>query len=827
MRKFDITGMSCAACSARVEKAVGGLPDVDSCSVNLLTGTMCVEGTVSDENIIKVVTDAGYGIKSQDDKKTKNVNNNSQNAEKTALRLRFFISLALLAVLMYISMGIVMSGAPSPDFLRGNPIAVALCELLLSSAVLVINQKFFISGVRGALRLAPNMDTLVALGSGASFIYSVAMTFVMSSRCVSGDIHAAEHMLHGLYFESAAMILVLITVGKMLEARAKRRTTDAISALINLTPKTATVIRDGVEAVIPVDEMRVGDEFTVRPGESIPADGVVLDGESEADESALTGESMPRDKRVGDKVLSATVNLSGYIRCRATEVGSETAIASVIRLVEDATSSKAPIAKLADRVSGVFVPAVMGISAVALCAWLISGADIGYALSRAISVLVISCPCALGLATPVAITVASGVGARLGILYKSAEAIELTGRARCVAIDKTGTLTEGKPRVTDVVTSEGVSEEELIGIAVSVEQYSEHPLARAVLEYAPEAGRQELSDFRSMTGNGVTARRGDAEIYGVKYAYAQTICQIPEKLHRAYEKFAGEGKTPLVFIKDSEALGIIAVSDTLREESARAVQELRTLGMRVVMLTGDNKLAAEHIGRAVGVDETLAELMPEDKESAIRALGDKGGVIMVGDGINDAPALARADVGVAIGGGTDIAIDSADVVLTGSSLLGVARAVRLGRAALRNIKQNLFWAFIYNAIGIPLAAGAFIGVLGFEMSPMLGALAMSLSSFCVVTNALRLYAFAPKEQKTEKQPKKEKNKMKITMKIEGMMCPHCEARVRSAIEAICGEGSAEVSHKEGTATVSITDRAAIDDVKSAVESAGYPVLSIE
>ncbi|MBQ7386753.1 MAG: cadmium-translocating P-type ATPase [Clostridia bacterium] len=826
MRKFNVTGMSCAACSARVERSVSALDGVSSCSVNLLTGVLSVEGDASDEKIINAVASAGYGVK--ENKKCEIDNKDLQKETKNAVLPRLISSAILLLPLMYVSMGHVMWGAPLPRVLAENPLAIALTQLIISALIMVINQKFFVNGMRGLIKRSPNMDTLVSLGSGASFIYSTAVLFLMSADALAGNAAMAHHRLHELYFESAAMILVLISVGKFLEERAKGKTTDAIAKLISLSPKSATVLRDGVETVIDAADVRVGDIFIVRPGESIPVDGIVLEGESELDESALTGESMPKDKSRGDKVLCATVNGSGFLRCEATAVGEGTTIAGVVRMVEDATATKAPISKIADRVSGIFVPVVMLISLVTLGAWWAVGADFGYSLARAISVLVISCPCALGLATPVAIMVGSGVGARLGILFKSAEAIELSGKAKFIAIDKTGTITEGKPRVVDVVCSEGVSRDELLSVALSVESYSEHPLGRAVCEYASaNTASLAVSDFKSITGKGVEATADGDKIIGASLSYIAESVTVPESISSECTRLSSEGKTPLVFARGERVLGVISVADTLREDSAAAVAALKSLGLRTVMLTGDNSLVAGRIGDEVGVDEVMAELLPADKESAVRALAERGRVIMVGDGINDAPALARADVGMAIGGGTDIAIESADVVLMGKSLADAVRAVKLGRATYRNICQNLFWAFIYNAIGIPLAAGVLV-FAGMEMSPMLGALAMSLSSICVVTNALRLGRFYSRESRKNIEENKERRvkSMNITVKIEGMMCPHCEARVKAAIEAVAGVKSATVSHAEDTARVEIASSDVVASVKSAIEAAGYPVIEI-
>ncbi len=820
MRKFNVTGMSCAACSSRVERSVSELEGVRECSVNLLTGVMSIEGDASDETIIEAVVSAGYSVK--EEKTSKKDNNSLQKTHKNELLSRLIASVMLLLPLMYVSMGHVMWSAPLPSRLAENPIAIALIELIISAIIMVINKRFFINGVRGIIKRAPNMDTLVSLGSGASFIYSIAVLFLMSEDFLAGHAHHAAHRLHELYFESAAMILVLVGIGKFLEERAKGKTTDAIAKLIDLSPKKATVIRDGNEISVDTSDVRVGDIFIVRPGESIPVDGVVLEGESELDESALTGESIPKDKSRGDKVLSATVNGSGALKCEATAVGEGTTIAGVIKMVEDATATKAPISKLADRVSGIFVPAVIVISLITLAVWLTLGAEFGYSLARAISVLVISCPCALGLATPVAIMVGSGVGARLGILFKTAEAIELSGKAKFIAIDKTGTITEGKPRVTEVFCADGVERGELLIAALSVEASSEHPLGRAVCEYASkEVKPLPVTNFKSVTGRGVEAILDGERIYGASLPYIEGKIAVDEKIRSEHLRLSNEGNTVLVFAQGERMLGIIAVADALREGSAEAIRAIRALGLKTVMLTGDNRLVARRIADEAGVDEVRAELLPADKANAVSALRERGPVIMIGDGINDAPALVSADVGMAIGGGTDIAIESADVVLMGKSLGDALRAIKLGRATYRNICQNLFWAFIYNTVGIPLAAGVLVGV-GIEMSPMLGALAMSLSSVCVVTNALRLGRFYRKDK-----IKKEVKKMKVTFYVEGMMCPHCEARVKSAIEAISGEGSATVSHKDGTAAVELSAASDVQKISSAIESAGYKVLKTE
>lgn len=821
MKSYNVTGMSCAACSARVEKAVSQTEGVTSCSVNLLTNSMTVEGSATDEMIIAAVSKAGYGASVKGAEKPKNDNNSSQKDEQKAIIYRLVASVVLLFPLMYLSMGHVMWGWPLPAFFESNPLSIAILQMLISGLVLVINQRFFISGIRAVINRSPNMDTLVALGSGVSYIYSIAMTIMMT-----GAEHP-DHYLHSLYFESAAMILTLITVGKMLEARAKGKTTDAINSLLRLAPRTATVIRDGKEQVIPASEVRVGDIFIVRPGESIPVDGVVTEGHSSVDESALTGESVPVDKQVGDSLLAATTNTSGFMKCRATKVGDDTAIASVIRMVEDASASKAPIAKIADRVSGIFVPVVLLIALITFTAWMIIDGQLGKALSSAISVLVISCPCALGLATPVAIMVGSGVGAKLGILFKSAEALELTGRANIVALDKTGTITKGTPQVVNVIYGRESSKSQLLSIAYAIEKNSEHPLARAVAGYAEGWNENiTLTDFKSLAGSGVYAKLDEEEIYGGSYKFISTFCDI-SAFDKDYEDLTAEGKTPLFFIKDKKPLGLIAVADTLREDSIEAIKDIKDMGLRVVMLTGDNARTAEAIGKSAGVDEIISDLLPDGKESAIRSLGEEGRVIMVGDGINDAPALTRADVGMAIGGGTDIAIESADVVLMRDSISDVATAIRLGRQVLRNIKQNLFWAFCYNLIGIPLAAGLF----RLPFDPMFGAAAMSLSSFCVVTNALRLNGFKSKYNKTNKNSRKdggkENEKMKITMKIQGMMCPHCEGRVRDVLSALPCVELAEVSHKDDVAIITPKGECPHELLIKTVEDAGYKVLSVE
>lgn len=821
MRSFDISGMSCAACSARVEKAVSATEGVVSCSVNLLTNSMTVEGSATDGQIISAVERAGYGASPKNGKKQKNSNTSSQNNDEKRIFTRLIASVALLLPLMYLSMGHVMWGAPLPAGLVESPISIALLQLLISGVILVINQKFFISGIKAVFNLSPNMDTLVSLGSGVSYIYSVATVFMMTSA------ENPHHLLHTLYFESAAMILTLITVGKMLEQKAKGRTTDAINSLIDLSPKTATVVREGKEEKILAENVRVGDIFVVRPGESLPVDGEIIEGSASIDESALTGESVPVDKQVGDFVLAATINKSGFIRCRAAKVGSDTAIASVIRMVEDASATKAPIAKVADKVSGVFVPVVIGIAIITFGIWMLVNGDFSHALSRGISVLVISCPCALGLATPVAIMVGSGVGARLGVLFKNAEALELTGRSKVIALDKTGTITMGEPRVVEVIAAKGITEAELVSVACALESGSEHPLAKAVCSYAE--GRYEkknATEFCALVGSGVRAVIDGAQVCGGSLKFISQICDTSAFV-KDYERLSDEGKTPLFFARDERMLGIIAVADTVREDSAQAISDMKSLGLKVIMMTGDNNRTAEAIGRTAGVDMVMSDLLPDGKEAAIRDLARDSRVIMVGDGINDAPALTRADVGMAIGGGTDIAIESANVVLMRDSLSDVVDAIRLGRSVLRNIYENLFWAFCYNLVGIPLAAGLF----GLELDPMFGAAAMSLSSFCVVMNALRLNTFKSNYNKTKKKhnnkEKKEEKQMKITMKINGMMCPHCEARVRDVLSNLDCVELAEVSHKEGTAVITPKGECSAELLTKTVTDAGYQVVSVE
>ncbi len=832
MQQYTVTGMSCAACSARVEKAVRAVDGVTACSVNLLTHSMGVEGTAEVSAIVAAVEEAGYGASPKGEEKASGASADEEirDTETPALRRRLVASLVFLAVLMYVSMGHTMWGWPLPSFFEANPLAVGLLQLLLAAAVMVINQRFFISGVRGALHGAPNMDTLVALGSGAAFGYSTVVLFQMAQALVRGDASAAAHYSHDLYFESAAMILALITVGKMLEARSKGKTTNALRELMRLAPKTATVVRDGKEVVVPIEQVRCGDVFVVRPGETIPVDGRVLEGHSAVNEAALTGESIPVDKAAGDAVFAATMNQSGFLRCEATRVGEDTTLSQIIRMVSDAAATKAPIAKIADKVSGVFVPIVLLIAVITTVGWLLAEVSVGYALARGISVLVISCPCALGLATPVAIMVGNGVGAKQGILFKTAVSLEQAGKVSVVALDKTGTITAGEPQVTKVVPAEGIGEKELLQLAYSLEQHSEHPLARAVLREAQRQGvaADEVTAFEALPGNGLRARRSGAAIYGGSVKFISEQVTVPPAMLDEAERLAEDGNTPLLFAEGDALVGILAVADTVKPDSPAAVAELRRLGLRVVMLTGDNERTARAVGNRAGVDEVIAGVQPDGKEAVIRELQKQGRVAMVGDGINDAPALTRADIGMAIGAGTDVAIDAADVVLVNSSLSDVAAAIRLSRATLRNIRQNLFWAFAYNTLGIPLAAGAFIPLLGWELEPMFGALAMSLSSFCVVSNALRLnfMRFSPKNTKKTEQIKEEQP-MKKTMKIEGMMCGHCSGRVKTVLEALDGVASAAVSHETGTAEVELS--AAIEDavLKSAVEAQGYTVLSIE
>ena len=856
MEQYTVTGMSCAACSARVEKAVKAVPGVTSCSVSLLTNSMGVEGTASASAIVKAVQEAGYGAS------PKAAAAETSSAELDALadhetprlKKRLIASLVFLAVLMYFSMGHMMWGWPLPHWFDGNLVAMGLVQLLLAGIVMVINQKFFISGFKGLLHRAPNMDTLVALGSSASFLWSTYALFAMTRAQVDGNDALVMHYMMELYFESAAMILTLITVGKMLEARSKGRTTDALKSLMKLAPQTATLLREGTEVTVPIAQVKKGDLFVVRPGENIPVDGLVLEGSCAVNESALTGESIPVDKAAGDKVSAATTNQSGFLKCEATRVGEDTTLAQIIRMVSDAAATKAPIAKIADTVSGFFVPAVISISVLTTLVWLLLGREFGYALARGISVLVISCPCALGLATPVAIMVGNGLGAKNGILFKTAASLEAAGRTQIVALDKTGTITSGEPRVTDILPAEGVSESELLTLAASLEQKSEHPLAKAVLAYAETEtiACPDVTDFAALPGNGLSARLDGMEIYGGNAEFIAAKASVPAELQAEAARLAAEGKTPLFFGGAGRLMGVIAVADTLKEDSPRAIRELQNMGIRVVMLTGDNQRTADAIGRQAGVDEVIAGVLPDGKEAVIRRLQESGKVAMVGDGINDAPALTRADTGIAIGAGTDVAIDAADVVLMNSRLSDVPAAIRLSRATLRNIHENLFWAFIYNIIGIPLAAGVFIP-FGLTLNPMFGAAAMSLSSFCVVSNALRLNLFDLHSTKHDRKPKsaalpaapvqpaaaentaepvsapvvKEDNAMKKTLHVEGMMCCHCEARVKKALEALPAVDEAVVSHEAGTAIVTLNAEVSDADLKKAVEDQDYKVTGIE
>ena len=830
MERYDVTGMSCAACSARVEKAVLAVNGVQDCSVNLLTNSMTVNGTASHDAIVAAVSEAGYGasLKSESASKPSDKKEALRDTETPLMKKRLFSSLIFLALLMYVSMGHVMWGFPLPAILAENPLAIGLLQLILCGIVMVINQKFFINGTKGVLHGAPNMDTLVALGSGASFVYSVYVLFAMTASHTGGDHAAVMHGLHDLYFESAAMILALITVGKMLEARAKGKTTDALAGLMALAPKTATVLRDGTEVTVAIEAVKKGDIFTVRPGEHIPVDGIVIEGGSAVNESALTGESIPVDKSVGDGVSSGTVNESGFLKCEATRVGEDTTLSQIVRMVSDASATKAPIAKIADKVSGIFVPSVITIAVIAFIAWLIAGESVGFALSMGISVLVISCPCALGLATPVAIMVATGKGARNGILFKTAASLEETGRIKTVVLDKTGTVTSGTPKVVSTVCADGISEAELLSMAYALEKNSEHPLARAIREKAEalELQAEGVSDFTAYPGNGLSAKCGNDELFGGNLSYIETKVNVSENMKTVARNLADEGKTPLFFAKNDGLLGIIAVADVIREDSPAAIRELREMGIRVIMLTGDNERTAAAIAGEVGADEVIAGVLPDGKEEVIRKLCEKGKVAMVGDGINDAPALTRADIGIAIGAGTDIAIDAADVVLMKSRLSDVPAAIKLSRATLRNIHENLFWAFFYNVIGVPLAAGVWYPLWQIKLSPMFGAAAMSLSSFCVVTNALRLN-FAKIRNTKDNIIKTEENKMEKTMKIKGMMCKHCEARVKNCLEALPEVSEAIVSHKKGTAKLTLSAEITDEALKKTVEDQGYPVIEIK
>ena len=853
MEQYNVTGMSCAACSARVEKAVGKVPGVTACSVSLLTNSMGVEGTAAPADIIRAVEEAGYGASRKDAAGPAPAADAGLDAladhETPKLKRRLIASLGFLLVLMYFSMGHMMWGWPLPAWFDGNHVAVGLVQLLLAAIVMVINQKFFISGFKGLIHGAPNMDTLVALGSSASFVWSTYALFMMTDAQMRMDPNSVSEYMMELYFESAAMILTLITVGKMLEARSKGKTTDALKSLMKLAPKTATLLRDGREVEVPIQQVRRGDQFVVRPGENIPVDGVVLEGVSAVDESALTGESIPVDKEAGDGVSAATVNQSGFLRCEATRVGEDTTLSQIIRMVSDAAATKAPIAKIADKVSGVFVPTVIAIAILTTAVWLVLGQTLAFALARGISVLVISCPCALGLATPVAIMVGNGMGAKNGLLFKTAASLEAAGRTQIVALDKTGTITKGQPQVTEVIPAEGVTEGELLTLAAALEQKSEHPLARAVMAHSEALGLKapDVTDFAALPGNGLTAKLAGRSIYGGSLRFIQTKGPVPDALAQQAEALAGQGKTPLFFGGEGRLLGILAVADTIKEDSPDAIRQLQAMGIRVVMLTGDNQRTAEAIGRQAGVDQVIAGVLPDGKESVIRALAEKGKVAMVGDGINDAPALTRADTGIAIGAGADVAIDAADVVLMNSRLSDVPAAIRLSRATLRNIHENLFWAFIYNVIGIPLAAGVFIP-LGLTLNPMFGAAAMSLSSFCVVSNALRLNLFDIHSTKRDRAARpvelppppaprqeacpifndtKEDTTMKKTIRIEGMMCGHCEATVKKALEALPQVDAAEVSHTAGTAVVTLNADVADDVLTKAVEDKDYKVTGIE
>lgn len=832
MKKFNVTGMSCAACSSRVEKAVSKVNGVKSVSVSLLTNSMGVEGSASDESIIAAVEKAGYGASvAGGEKKQSAENEQLKDKDTPVLMHRLIASVGFLAVLMYISMGHMMLGWPLPNFFTDNPIAMGLVQLLLCVIIMVINQKFFISGFKGLIHRSPNMDTLVALGSGASFVYSVYALFAMTDAQVKGNADLVMSYMHEFYFESAAMILTLITVGKMLEAHSKGKTTNALKALLNLAPKKATLLIDGKETEVIVDKVKKGDVFVVRPGESIPVDAEITDGSTAVDESALTGESIPVDKTVGDSVSAGTINKSGFIKCSATAVGEDTALSQIIKMVSDAAATKAPVAKIADKVSGVFVPVVIVIAVVTIAVWLLCGQTVGYALARGISVLVISCPCALGLATPVAIMVGNGMGARKGILFKTASSLEAAGKIQIAVLDKTGTITKGEPKVTDVIPFR-ISENELLQYAYSIETKSEHPLAKAVIAKAQEIGLvpYEITDFKAESGNGLSGEYNGEKIIGGSKKYISSLINISNDILSRADSLSEEGKTPLFFMKGDKLLGIIAVADVIKDESPQAVKELQNMGIKVVMLTGDNERTAKAVGKLAGVDEVIAGVLPDGKEKVVADLKKQGKVLMVGDGINDAPALTRADIGMAIGSGTDIAIDAADVVLMKSKLTDVPVAVRLSRKTLRNIHENLFWAFIYNVIGIPLAAGVWIPLLGWQLNPMFGAAAMSLSSFCVVTNALRLNFFditnPKKDRKIKYKSKKDDNAMTKTMKIDGMMCSHCEGRVKQCLEGLSQVSAADVSHEKGTAVVTLSADVSNDVLTKTVEDQGYKVISI-
>ena len=840
MEQYTVTGMSCAACTARVEKAVSGVKGVTSCSVSLLTNSMGVEGTASAEEIIAAVRDAGYeaSLKSGNKDKTTRLSSNEdalKDRETPVLKKRLITSLGFWIVLMYVSMGHMMWDWPLPPFFDGNHVAMGLLQLLLTIVIMVINQKFFISGFKSLWHHAPNMDALVALGSAAAFVYSTVALFAMTDAQVKGNADAVMSYMHEFYFESAATILTLITLGKMLEARSKGKTTDALKGLMKLAPKTATLLRNGTESIVPIEQVAKGDTFVVRPGENIPVDGIILEGNSSVDESTLTGESIPVDKTAGSTVSAGTLNQSGFIRCEATRVGEDTTLSQIIQMVSDAAATKAPIAKVADKVSGVFVPAVIIIAVITVIIWLVTGHTIGFALARGISVLVISCPCALGLATPVAIMVGNGMGAKNGILFKTAVSLEETGKTQIVALDKTGTITQGEPKVTDMIPVNGRSKTELLAIAYALEKKSEHPLARAIIQAAVQNGlsADEVEQFQALPGNGLTAVLNGNTLYGGSYKYISEQIQMTDDIYKMSEQLSEEGKTPLFFACDGKLIGIIAVADTIKEDSPRAVKEMQDMGIHVVMLTGDNERTAKAIGAKAGVDEVIAGVLPDGKESVIRNMQQKGKVIMVGDGINDAPALTSADIGIAIGAGADVAIDAADVVLMKNSLSDVPAAIRLSRATLRNIHENLFWAFIYNIIGIPLAAGAFIGVLGWQLNPMFAAAAMSLSSFSVVTNALRLNFFRMYDSgrnhkiKNKFTTKKETKTMTKTLKIEGMMCGHCEMHTKKALEALDGVTKAEVSHKTGSAVVTLEKSVSDDVLMQAVADQGYQVTDIQ
>lgn len=838
MKQYNVTGMSCAACSTRVEKAVTKLEGVTACSVSLLTNSMGVEGEVAPETVIRAVEEAGYGASLKGAEKKQSVSEQEdalKDRETPILKKRLFSSIIFLIILMYISMGHMMWNWPLPAFFMDNHVAMGLLQLLLTVIIMVINQKFFISGFKSLFHKAPNMDTLVALGSSAAFVYSTYALFAMTDAQVKGDMDAVMHYMHEFYFESAAMILTLITVGKMLEAHAKGKTTDALKGLMQLAPKTAVILKDGKEQEVSIEQVKKGDLFVVRPGENIPVDGIIVEGSSAINESALTGESIPVDKEKGDDIFAATINQSGFLTCEATKVGEDTTLSKIIQMVSDAAATKAPIAKVADKVSGVFVPVVILLALLTIAVWLLAGESVGFSLARGISVLVISCPCALGLATPVAIMVGNGVGAKNGILFKTAESIEQTGKMDVIALDKTGTITKGEPTVTDVIPGEGITEEALVEYAASLESKSEHPLASAIIQYAGEQNIQmdEITEFTALPGNGLTAKQKGEQLFGGNQIWIQKQVTIADTILQKAEMLAKEGKTPLFFAKEKTFLGIIAVADVIKEDSARAIKQLQGMGLRVVMLTGDNENTAKAIGRQAGVDQVIADVLPEGKEQVVRQLQKQGKVAMVGDGINDAPALTRADMGIAIGAGTDIAIDAADVVLMKSRLLDVPAAIRLSRATLKNIHENLFWAFFYNVIGIPLAAGIWIPIFGWKLNPMFGAAAMSLSSFCVVTNALRLNLCRLYDTKKDRKRKQRNQKqqedaiMTKTMKIEGMMCGHCEARVKKALEALPQVTEAEVSHKNGTAVVTLAEEISDAELTKAVEEQDYTVTSVQ